>query len=197
LGIAMNQLMGLLSPGLLLRSLFSGVFFVIAFLIARDGSDALQATGTIDHLATVLAAALVAGVITYTFHRSLIYALLEWLLNKGCMETARKHAPLISRETVLVLLAQWDRGLKPNEILLERAKHFSTWADYAHLQYTSALCIGFGSLCGRIVGGGKVETYWPLVFLAAAFVVAAAVSDWRLHAVREQYAETAERVNKP
>jgi hypothetical protein len=181
----MNHFIGLLSPGLLLRSLFSGVFFVIAFVVAHSGKDALALPGAIDSFATALGISLIAGVIVYTIHRSVIYALIESLINSTRAHRIREHVPLIGRNTIQVLLTQWKNSSKKDEGLLKRAEHFSTWADYAHLQYTSAICIWLGSWFGTVLGQKETELYCPLAILSVFFFIAALVADWRLHAVRE------------
>ena len=186
----MSQFFGLLSPGLLLRSLFSGAFFLIAFCVAVDGPPQFAHLRVAGELGTALSISLFAGVVVYTLHRSVIYALIEWLINSSEMRQLRKRVPLISTETTRALLKQWKRASNSAEVEMERGKHFSTWADYAHLQYTAALCILFGTWCGRIGAQGTGIVYWPLVVLACTFALAAFVADWRLHAVREHVEDT-------
>jgi hypothetical protein len=179
----MSQLLGVFSPGFLLRSLFSGAFFCIAFLVATPPS---QDFGGIKlTLTSLVGVSLFAGVTTYTFHRSAIYAFLEWGLNSGWAKRLRIPFPLIGRKTIRVLLSQWARAAAGSEISRERARHFSTWADYAHLQYTSALCLLFGAWCGALVSSAKVSVSGPVFFLGVALFVAGVVADWRLHAIRE------------
>jgi hypothetical protein len=185
----MNQLVGLLSPGLLVRSLFSGVFFIVAFVIARDGSPALATSALIHDVGTFLLFSLVAGVTAYTLHRSLTFAVLEWILNADAAAKWRSRIPLISDATIEVLLRQWKGTAEIGKERQEVARHLSTWGDYIHLQYTSALCIALGACCGRLAvcEGGRV--YWPIAVVALLFVLAALVANWRVLRIREYIVE--------
>jgi hypothetical protein len=185
----MSQLLGVFSPGFLLRCLFSGAYFCVAFVVATPAS---QDFGSIKlTLTSSIGISLFAGVATYTFHRSAIYAVLEWALNARRAKKCRAAYPLISRRTIQLLLRQWARPAVGDEIARERARHFSTWGDYVHLQYTSALCLLLGASCGALVTDGKVEPYAPLILVGFVLFLAGLVADWRLHAISE-YVEALE-----
>jgi hypothetical protein len=67
---------------------------------------------------------------------------------------------------------------------MEHARHFSIWADYAHLQYTSALCIVFGATTGYVVADVPMEPSWAVITLGTVLFLAGLIADWRLHSMR-------------
>ncbi|TXT16825.1 MAG: hypothetical protein FD138_4679 [Planctomycetota bacterium] len=181
----MEEILKAFSVSFLLRSIFAGVFFPISYCSGRYGLDGLE-SALKDSVVTTLSISLFAGVTAYGFHRSMIYPLLEWGLNSKCAEKHRSTCfSLVSNTTMEVLLSRWKRtGANANQED-ENAKHFTTWADYTHLQYVSAECIAFGAIACRIVAKEKLSFSWPLTLLAVLLAVAAIVSDWRLHSVLE------------
>lgn len=187
----MEQILGSFSIGLLLRSLFAGAFFVIAYAVAAEGPQALviAQTGAADgsglFTADAVGVSLFVGVVVYAFHRSVIYAPFEHWLNKKSAQDLRKDHGLISDDTIKVLAQKWDQGAE-GSITLARSKHLSTWADFAHLQYASAVCIVLGAIFGIWIDEDEQCIYWPLVLIALMQAAAALLADWRLHAVREK-----------
>jgi hypothetical protein len=182
----MEQILGSFSIGLLLRSLFAGVFFVASYYVAAHGSDALVPFLSSDNLGKNVAASLFSGVVGYAFHRSLVYpAVVESWINLKRVEKFRMDWPLVGAETIKLLAKKWDESAEGREYGLARSKHLSTWADFAHLQYASALCIVLGALFGSQLKFSDGGVYWPLASVVGLQILAALVSDWRLHAVRE------------
>ena len=176
----------------LLRSGFAGTFFVLSFWVANQ--DIFQCLN-LQHstlIAGGMLIALLSGVTLYCLHRSLLYPFFEWGFNATWASDIRNCCPLISDNTIEVLEVLWSDGEKPCEKLQGRMKHIRRWADYTHLQYVSALCFGIDSLDRDISIDKQMSRppYWPLIILAAFFVVAALVSDWRLHRVRETFRTT-------
>jgi hypothetical protein len=174
------------SIGFLLRSLFAGVFFVVSYRVAGDGITALKQINPGVLFSVGLPVAVLAGVTIYSLHRSLIYPWIEFALNSNRMEKWRRKVPLISTATLETLRKLWSAGVEKEKTLEAFARHTATWADYTHLQYTSALCIAVGSLARRFTDPG-VYCFHPLLLpVTLVFFIAAATSDWRLHAVREK-----------
>jgi hypothetical protein len=179
----MDKLLESFSLGFLLRSGFSGVFFVLAFCIARLGVDATVNINETVKLSLVLPAALVAGVTFYTIHRSLLYPVIEWCMNSKWSGNIRNKVPLISKTTMELLLSNWKRSPETNDQYSAAiARHLSVWGDYAHFQYTSALCIAAGAFMGAITVSMQVDINSPVLVLAIIMLLAALVSDWRWHA---------------
>ncbi|MFH1066765.1 MAG: hypothetical protein V1746_02540 [bacterium] len=209
----MDEIVKSFSLSFYLRSVFSGVFFIISFCVAAGTQITgitekevllLQATGEkgIFHFGTglLLALTLTAGVIVYALHRSLAYPWFEHHYNATWAQTARKKgAALISKNSIEDLKKYWNSQAKPQENCSKddcqqfvRAEKFRHWADYAHLHYTSAWCIILGALSGSIIHGEWSwkfvpwpPMHWPLFSLTIVFFVAAVVSDWRLHSTRD------------
>lgn len=182
----MEQLLRSFSLGLLLRSLFAGVFLVVSYTAAVSGVDALSGIIASDALGKTIALSLFVGVVAYTFHRSIIYPLIEWVLNSQMAKGFRSKCPLISVETIDVLQMKWDYAAKDWDFKGARSERLSSWADFAHLQYVSGFCIAVGAWAGAMIGAYNTCVNWPLAITAIALLAAALISDWRLHAVREK-----------
>jgi hypothetical protein len=189
----MDTILKSFSLGFLLRSVFAGAFFVLSYCVATSGynfaAEKLISVG--------LPCALIAGVTVYGLHRSLIYPVLEWGFNadwaKRLRATKQKlwkqefRWTLISQNTINNLVVRWDSKSKEGKKLRCRFNQIATWADYIHLQYTSALCIIFGSLAGVIVTGGHHPINLPLLGLFISLFIAGIVSNWRSHSVEEHW----------
>jgi hypothetical protein len=179
----MDSILKALSVSSLLRSVFAGVFFVISYYVASHSLGKLAEIDARTILAVALPVALFAGVTAYGIHRSLLYPLVEFCFDTRRAKTLRSKIPLISAVTVENLLRRWDQGADQEKGDCERARRITSWADYAHLQYVSALCIALGTLVGVIIVREKHPPSWPLIALAVLLVIAGAVSDWRLRSV--------------
>ncbi len=171
------------SIGFLLRSVFAGAFFLVSYYSAENGLENLPSANLGGSITPVLLLSLFVGVVAYGFHRSLFYPFVEWFLNGTRVTKFRTdRLPLISPQSVRILIAIWGRGPDAKDGA-GYARHVSTWADYVHLQYVSAECIGFGALASRILHPGTHEWSCALILLAMAFILAGLVSDWRLHVI--------------
>ncbi len=181
----MDSILKSFSIGFLLRSVFSGVFFVISYYVASHSpADLLKIDGKM-FLSLGLPAALFAGVTTYGLHRSLFYPVIEFCYDSNRGKALRKRRPLIRDATIRTLLWRWSADDATSATLRRprQNRHFNTWADFIHLQYASAQCIVFGAVVGRVVVPGEHPPYWPLISLAVLLFIAALVSDWRTHSV--------------
>ena len=181
----MDALLKSFSIGFLLRCVFSGGFFVLSYRVASLGTPALSEFESTGLFALALPMALFAGVTVYGLHRSLVYPIIELGMNSSVAKALRAKAPLISKPTITLLLQQWDRAAEEDKRDIERAKHISTWGDFAHLQYASGLCIALGSMARVVSVSAKYEVSWLLVCLASVFFIAALLADWRLHAIQD------------
>lgn len=159
---------------LVFRGVFPGGFFVLSFLAAHFGWEALQGT-FMKNVTGYLLLAVFAGVVTYVGHRSLVYPVIECFLTNGTC----KCAP-ISRRTVNSLVSAWRYGAKPDEKEAVVGRHLTAWNDYIHLQYASAICIALGALIGRTP---TAEIDWCLVVTGLILFGSALVSDLRRLAV--------------
>ncbi|MFA6561262.1 MAG: hypothetical protein WCV00_05085 [Verrucomicrobiia bacterium] len=181
----MDSLLKAFSISFLLRSIFSGIFFVISYRVASQ--DPLKIT-TIDGTTMfpiVLPVALFAGVIGYGIHRSLIHPWLEWFFDSKTGMKCRDKIPLISKNTVRTLLWRWNlsaEGLPADQTIINT--HISVWGDFIHLQYVSMLCIALGALVGVFTALPNThQPYWPLINLAIVLFIAGFVSNWRHYRV--------------
>jgi hypothetical protein len=182
----MEPLLKSFSLGFLLRSVFGGVFFVIAYHVASQEPSVSKVFDFKGLFPVGLLVALFAGVTVYGLHRSLIYPFIELVINSSDAKNLRQRFPLISETTVTLLIQQWDRAGGTDKRDNERARHVTVWADYAQLQYSAALCICAGGFAGFITEKGPYQPHWPLVILALMLFVAGVISDWRLHVVQER-----------
>lgn len=190
----MDAILKSFSISFLLRSFFAGIFFVLSYQVAEQGlKNALEINGK-DIFSVGLPFALVAGVTVYGIHRSLIYPIIEWLFNctKKFREKQRKilkkefRWTLISQDTIDNLVERWDRRAKEGKEEHFREEQFSIWADYIHLQYTSSLCIFFGSWSAIIADSHWIGSInWPMFLLAILLFVGGFISNWRSRSVEE------------
>jgi hypothetical protein len=179
----MDKLLDTFSLGFLLRSGFSGAFFVLAVNVASADGNAIANFEPIASLSVVLVVAIVAGVSLYTIHRSLLFPLIEWGMNSHVALQLRSRMPLISAETKLLLFTNWTRRAGAvDKSSSDLARHLSAWGDYAHFQYTSALCIAVGAIIGAHMAHGDVRVHGLMLTAALVMLFAAVVSDWRWHA---------------
>ena len=181
----MDSILKSFSIGFLLRSVFSGVFFVVSYYVASHNPVDLSTIDGKTLLSLWLPVALFAGVTTYGLHRSLFYPVIECWHDSDRGKALRQRMPLIRLSTIHILLWRWSADEATTPILRRprQNRHFNTWADFIHLQYTSALCIILGAIVGGIIVPGKHLPYWPLIGFAALLFIAAFISDWRTHSV--------------
>jgi hypothetical protein len=197
----MDEILKSFRIGFLLRGLFSGTFFVLAFYVTSEqkGLPEILQISSENVLSVGLAFALVAVVTIYGVHRSLIYPFIEWLLDSNRAKRIRKFCcPLISRNVSRNLIKRWDNKAQDKKKGYERARQLEVWADYIHLQFTSAWCIVFGSFAAVVMDKEMPRCplqwlclrnwhpiSWPLTLIAVALVVAGAISNWRSFTVEE------------
>ena len=181
----MEPILKSFSISFLLRSVFAGAYFVISYYVASHNPREFAQIVGATILSVALPVALFAGVTAYGIHRSLLYPFIESWFDSGQGHALRRWMPLIRGATIDMLLRRWDRGAEKDECDCERARHVAIWADYTHLQYASTLCIALGALLGKTIVPGKHPPYWPLVILATLLLLAAFVSDWRLHSIHD------------
>lgn len=182
--------------GFLLRSFFAGVFFVISFLFAKEGSYFASAAFSKEWLW----GALVSGVIAYSLHRSVIYPILEWALNSKPAKRSRRNGfTLISMSTIEFLTKRWDTESKTleglqvqanteSERLSYRTQQLKNWGDLIHLQFVSASCLILGAWLGSIFSTSDFRSDWGFCWLPAVVMfLAAIISNWRSYALEESW----------
>lgn len=107
------------SISFLLRSLFSGSFFIISFYYTyykQYKQCPFDLTSLKDSIGVIIIISLLAGSIMYAFHRALPYALiLEPFINGNIGNKIRRkkwakkyHGTLITINTMIYLLKVWD-----------------------------------------------------------------------------------------
>src|SRR5258708_6515978 len=178
----MDSILKAFSIGFLLRSVFSGIFLVISgYITFHDPSEFAKIDGK-SIFSVALPVALFGGVTAYGIHRSLLYPCIEYWFECKRGKAWRKRAPLINKSTMYTLLWRWGQSEQPTAFDCKQInEHLNTWADFIHLQYTSTLCIALGSLIGVIIVPGQHSPCYPLIVLATLLLLAAFVSDWRIH----------------
>jgi hypothetical protein len=190
----MDSILKAFSIGFLLRSVFSGIFFVISYSVACHDPPNFEMIEGKSIFFVALLVALFASVTAYGIHRSLIYPWIEWFFNSESVKALRQRIPLISTSTIRTLLWRWNQNAQGAKFDCKQInEHFDTWADFIHLQYASTLCIGLGALVGVIIVPGKHPPSYPLIVLAVFLFLAAFVSNWRSHSVLDYVRELADR----
>src|SRR4051794_15215600 len=107
---SMDSILKAFSIGFLLRGVFSGIFFVIAYYVASHGrADFMMIAGNSIFLVD-LPVALFAGVTAYGIHRSLFYGFVEWWFDSNRGKDWRKRMPLISTSTIQTLVYRWNQA---------------------------------------------------------------------------------------
>ena len=189
----MDKILESFPLGFLIRSVFSGVFFVLTFHFVAPKCHGIDS----DNIFTKgLAFSLVAGVTMYGLHRSLVYPWIEWAFNMPWAVGLRaKGKTLITDDSIRHLAKIWDsKSEKLGDLRFQRGKQIATWADYTHLQYVSAWCILSGTFLGSLINifYGSFHPFCHLilclffVWLARIFILAAVVSNWRLFSVLQR-----------
>lgn len=187
----MEQIIGSLSVSLLLRSLLSGVFFLVSFHVASNPAGSALGLPIEINLGGMALISLLLGIAIYAVTRSLIYpALVEWWICGSWAQELRgkKCGPLVCDGTRELLYEKWGLSKRTQDNEKEenaRNRHLDAWGDLTHQQYSSAVAIAFGALTARAVHRHELECYWPLMSLLVLFLLSALVSDWRSHALRE------------
>jgi hypothetical protein len=180
----MDSILKTFTIGFLLRSVFSGIFFVISYYVAsHNPADFTNVDGK-SILSVALPVALFGGVTAYGLHRSLVYPWIELWFDSGPGKKCRGSLPLISIATIETLLWRWNQGVDKTKFDSKGInEHFNTWADFIHLQYASTLCIALGAFLGAKANPGKHSPCGLLIVVGVVLFLAAHVSDWRLHSV--------------
>jgi hypothetical protein len=192
----METVLKSVSLGFLLRSVFAGTFFVLTYSVATKNTSAEIQVNSGNLFSFGMVFALVAGVTVYRIHRSVIYPWLEWAIDANWAKRLRKRGVrLISDNVIRELVDRWDRKAEKEQRHAQmhcRAEQITVWADFIHLQYTSAWCIFAGLWAGQIVGQPCHLRYWRLLIaIGVFFAIAATVSTWRARSVEEYWSEPA------
>jgi hypothetical protein len=194
----MEQIIGSLSVSLLLRSLLSGVFFLVSLHVASNPAGSALGLPIERDLGEMALISLLLGIAIYAVTRSLIYpALVEWWICGIWAKKLRrtKCGPLVCDGTRDLLYEKWGLSRRTPDNEEEenaRNRHLDAWGDLTHQQYSSAVAIAFGALTARAVHRHELECYWPLIGLFVLLVFSALVSDWRSHSLRECFRKRSE-----
>ena len=126
----MDSILKSFSIGFLLRSVFSGVFFVVSYYVASHNPVDLSTIDGKTLLSLGLPVALFAGVTTYGLHRSLFYPFIECCYDSDRGKALRQRMPLIRVSTIHILLWRWsaDEATAPILRRPRQNRHFNTWA---------------------------------------------------------------------
>jgi hypothetical protein len=175
--------------GFILRCLFSGVFFVLAYCVSSEGYKNEISITAQNLLSFGLPLAAISGVIVYGIHRSVVFPFIEWLLDTDKAYRWRANGVMfISENTIRNLRNRWrNRGLPGESDAYKYTRQLEVWGDYIHNQYAACLCIIFGSSTAVAFSGDwRRPPNIPLVFLVIFFLGSALFSHWRAYSV-EQY----------
>lgn len=182
----MEQILKYFKIGLLLRSLFAGVFFLIAFEISTEGVVELLKIDPLSIFRVIFPVSLFSGVTIYGLHRSILYPPFEWLLSATWVKQIREKVAPISDNSIDTIKKIWNLGAKDKTIEQHYAEKIETWADVTHLQYVSSWCIFAGTFVGRNFTKSSCHgIILPLMLLASLFFCSGLVSDCRLRRVIE------------
>jgi hypothetical protein len=94
---------------------------------------------------------------------------------------------LITKTTIERIMKHWVMFADPARQNAECTRKLDAWADFAHQQYCSALCIGLGTWLGKSTSMGPHSPNRPLIILAVILFLAGLVSDWRLRTLHESF----------
>ena len=179
--LSMETFLKQIQIGFLIRSVFSGAFFVIAFVCAITKPEDLFKFDIKNTLEAGLPLSLFCGVVVYAMQRSLFYPVIEWLLEAKWCEKFRGTCPLISRRAIQTHFWRWNitSPESTTEMFNER---LTKWADLIHLQYNAFLSIVLGSFAGQQLDIVTHYTCKPLASLAWLLLISALVSNWRHYA---------------
>jgi hypothetical protein len=193
----MEESLKLFELGFLLRSLFAGIWFPIAYYVfSHRPPPYYDLEFEREQIISIgFPVALLAGVIAYSLHRSLIYPVIEACLDcrrlvrlrrTCCCYKKRNFCPclsLITKATVERIRRDWDKS--------ERGANSTLWADFAHQQYCSAICMGLGAVAAKYVAEFHEIRTGLLTGGILVFAVAGLTADWRLRTVKECLADPA------
>jgi hypothetical protein len=171
--------------GFLIRSFMAGLFLPLSISLSDGGPKAVYdaiTTGKADaklFSGTSLAVAVIAGFTIYVLHRSIVYPIIEGIMDSRCTRRCRRRCRLIGASTLLRFKRNWGRF--DSDPSSERTRQLSTWADLTHFQYASAHCV----ILGIAVAKGFTDLKSPVVLLAVPFYLGAFWSDWRLRTAQD------------
>ena len=176
----MEAILKSFSIAVLLRSLFSGVFFVLSYYIAMHDVTIFKDGHFPDVSPDVLFVALFVGASGYAIHRALIFPFIEWFFNSETAKRIRTSWPLISDRTIEMLLSRWSYCRKSGEAPLASINYrIDAWADYTHFLYVATLCIAFGAIAARIVSQTTPQFSWMMFLFAVCIWLLGFFSHWR------------------
>ncbi|HEV7923766.1 MAG TPA: hypothetical protein VGR14_00310 [Verrucomicrobiae bacterium] len=169
--------------GLLIRSIFSGGFFVFSFYLSIECKpDWVKLDGkTIYEIALPLS--LFSGLIVYGIQRAWVYPIVEWFFESSWGEWWLRRLPLMSPAVIDTTIWRWNLNQAEPTDNKSFNEQLTRWADMIHMQYNAALCIGFGSFAGWVVVGHSNLTFsWRLFSLAMVLFGSGFVANWRHYA---------------
>jgi|GEM_PF-3912896 len=185
---ALEKIMGALTVSVIFRHFISGAVFVAAFYFAKNKYEAVDKIS--EHLkenATAIgAAALLTGTLIYSLHRSITNPILEVLRHLVIWITTQKKGRwvrhfIMPSSVERLMFARWEAGKEYRPT----PAHISSWGDYVHLQYTTAIALVLGSYVAFHFDTSPTE--WKsssdLVWVAAIFGLSGFYTDCRKHVV--------------
>src|SRR5579863_3856523 len=105
----METILKSFSLGFLLRSIFSGTFFVLTYSVATKNTPAEVQVNAGNLFSFGMVFALVSGVTVYGIHRSVVYPVFEWAIGANWAKKCRKNGTsLISDNATRDLVNRWD-----------------------------------------------------------------------------------------
>ena len=194
-----EKVMGTLTVALIFRHFVAGAVFVMAFCYAKQHNAAFSALAeNLNKYATAVGIiALLAGTLIYTLHRSITNPLIEWL--RHVVINFAKREPKKGEQIVAKGFRKWlDSFFMPESVhsLMEKrweagekfcpsSEHISSWGDYVHLQYTTAIAMLLGSCVAYRFRGssGSWGASWDVIAIAFVFVASGFYTDCRKHLV--------------
>jgi hypothetical protein len=199
----MDQVLQSLPIQLTFRGILPGGFLVLSFLVAVKGWEgaacfALSKHGPSPWLLGL--SAIFFGIVVYTIHRALIYPLIEWGLCRPRWKVPfwkDFHWPpyrFISDEACDELLDHWTIGTRRPRVRIINdsvagiiGKHNTSWNDYVHLHYASAVCIGLGAILGSWFAKNETQCDLPLTIAGAVLLISGLLGDIRRRRVMMRF----------
>ena len=185
---ALEKIMGTITVGLIFRHFISGAIFIAAFYYSQSPTKALDQLSVAlkEHGTGLGITALLTGTLIYSLHRSITNPIMEvlrhftvWL--SGCSLFCWLRWLIMPTMVKDLMFKRWEAG----EEYRPSPAHISSWGDYVHLQYTTAIAVVLGSYTAYHLGAAS-DGWHPakdLLWIAGIFLVSGFYTDCRKHVV--------------
>ena len=182
----MDKILESLTLGTIFRHFLSGAVFVLAFFFAQGALFSVGGVTRLErHSVALSVLALIIGALIYSGHRCVTNPVIEVVRHQ--LLRAKSHKRLRGffgpPRVMAMMFSRW----RHTEAIKPQASHIYEWGDYIHLQYTTALAVGLGSLTAYSLAPSHEHWHfsWRLWLIGLVFFVGGFYTDCRKHLVEE------------